>query len=304
LNSEHAIPVEPGVAGFIFDSEDSEERGPTEITSDIAYQRLVMVNVVYHGNAGGESGRWVLIDAGIPHMAGRIHKAAARRYGEGVPPSAIVMTHAHFDHAGSLRELAEAWDVPIYAHPLEMPYLDGSAAYPPPDPTVGGGVLASLAGIYPRNPVNVSEWLQLLPEDGTVPEMEGWRWIHTPGHTPGHISLWRGSDRALIAGDAFITTTQESAYAVLTQRPELHGPPMYFTQDWEAARESVARLAELSPDIIVTGHGQAMSGGRIADVLRDLARDFDRIAVPDQGRYLERPARSEDGTAYDVEAAA
>jgi hypothetical protein len=46
------------------------------------------------------------------------------------------------------------------------------------------------------------------------------------------VSIWREEDRALIAGDAFITTDQESAYAVLRQEPELHGPPQYFTPDW------------------------------------------------------------------------
>ena len=71
-----------------------------------------------------------------------------------------------------------------------------------------------LAPLFPRRPIDVSRWLQRLPEDGSVPQMPGWRWIHTPGHTPGHISFWRERDRTIIAGDAFITTNQESAYAV------------------------------------------------------------------------------------------
>ena len=71
-----------------------------------------------------------------------------------------------------------------------------------------------LAPLFPRRPIDVSRWLQRLPEDGSVPQMHGWRWIHTPGHTPGHISFWRERDRTIIAGDAFITTNQESAYAV------------------------------------------------------------------------------------------
>ena len=92
--------------------------------------------------------------------------------------------------------------------------------------------------------------------------MPEWRWLHTPGHAPGHISLWREADRALIVGDAFITTAQESAYAVATQQPELHGPPMYFTPNWIAARSSVETLAALQPGIVITGHGPAMEGRR------------------------------------------
>ena len=53
----------------------------------------------------------------------------------------------------------------------------------------------------------------------------------------------------LIAGDALATTKQEYFLAIATQRPELHGPPAYYTTDWDAARESVRRLAALRPMI-------------------------------------------------------
>ena len=115
--------------------------------------------------------------------------------------------------------------------------------------------------------------------------MAGWRWLHTPGHTPGHVSLWRESDRLLVAGDAFITTRQESAYAAITQAPEMHGPPMYFTPDWVSARASVQSLAALAPDVVVTGHGQAMQGQEMRAALQELAQRFDEVAVPETGRY-------------------
>jgi len=94
-----------------------------------------------------------------------------------------------------------------------------------------------------------------------------------------------------MAGDAFITTNQESAYAVAVQRPELQGPPMYFTQDWDAACESVRRLAALEPELAVTGHGRAMRGPEMRAALHLLARDFDQIAVPEHGRYVVDPVR-------------
>jgi glyoxylase-like metal-dependent hydrolase (beta-lactamase superfamily II) len=208
------------------------------------------------------------------------------------------MTHAHFDHNGVLEDLVERWQVPVYAHELERPYLDGSASYPPPDPSVGGGLVARMSPLFPRAPVNVGPWLRTLPPDGTVPTMPGWRWIHTPGHAPGHVSLWREADRTIIAGDAFITTRQESAYAVATEKPELHGPPQYFTIDWDASRASVQELAKLEPELAVTGHGSAMRGPEMRAALHALARDFDRVAVPEKGRYVEHPARAEDGSAY------
>ncbi len=269
-----------------------KQDGLHEIAPDLAYRRLAIVNVVYFGRPGAGDRQWVLIDAGMPGTAGLIAAGAESRFGK-ARPAAIIMTHGHFDHVGALKTLAEQWDAPIYAHELELPYLDGRSAYPPPDPTVGGGLMAALARFYPQDPVDVRPWLRVLPPDSSVPGMPGWNWLATPGHAPGHVSLWREGDRSLIAGDAFITTKQESAFAVATQRPELHGPPMYYTPDWESARRSVERLARLEPELVVTGHGPAMHGPAMRAALHTLARDFDQVAVPDKGRYVDEPARAD-----------
>ena len=111
-----------------------------EVAADLAYKRLTLVNVIFVGLPGSPD--WVLVDTGIPGSAQAIVEAAASRFGEGIAPRCIVMTHGHFDHAGSLEALARIWPVPIYAHRLEHPYLNGTAAYPPPDPSVGGGLMA------------------------------------------------------------------------------------------------------------------------------------------------------------------
>jgi glyoxylase-like metal-dependent hydrolase (beta-lactamase superfamily II) len=260
---------------------------PDMVASDLAYLRVGVVNLFLYGRPGTPSGSWVLIDAGLPGSASRIVRAAAEWIGPWARPSAIVLTHGHFDHVGALRTLADRWDVPVYAHPLEFPYLTGRSAYPPPDPTVGGGAIAALSRFYPRGPIDISHRIRTLPDDGSIPGMPGWRWIHTPGHTPGHVSLFRDEDRTLIAGDAFVTTKPASATAVLTQRPELHGPPAYFTQDWEAARQSVETLAGLEPLRVATGHGPPLQGpGMLAD-LHELARNFDSLAVPRRPRHVE-----------------
>jgi glyoxylase-like metal-dependent hydrolase (beta-lactamase superfamily II) len=266
---------------------------PIEVADGLSYLRTGIVNVFFVGPPGAGDRGWVLIDAGIAGWTGAIAAAAARRFGPGARPSAIVLTHGHFDHVGALPHLAETWDVPVYAHPLELPYLTGRSSYPPPDPTVGGGAMATLSWLYPRGPIDLDDRAQKLPDNGSVPGLAGWRWIATPGHSPGHVSLFRDADRTLIAGDAFVTTRQESALAVLAQRPELHGPPAYYTCDWQAARRSVRALAELEPRVAATGHGVPLEGEPMRAGLRALAREFDRRAVPAQGRYIRQPARTD-----------
>jgi glyoxylase-like metal-dependent hydrolase (beta-lactamase superfamily II) len=237
---------------------------------------------------------WVLVDAGLPGSAGTIRRHAAEIFGPEARPAAIILTHGHFDHVGALVTLANEWDVPVYAHPLELPYLTGRSSYPPPDPTVGGGAMAAMSFLYPKQPIDLGSRVQALPTDGSVPHLPGWRWHHTPGHTPGHVSFFREHDRVLLAGDAFVTVKQESGSAVWEQRQEVHGPPAYFTPNWPQARQSVALLADLKPQIAATGHGIPMHGTQLLQQLRELVEHFDEVAIPKHGRYVPQPATADE----------
>jgi glyoxylase-like metal-dependent hydrolase (beta-lactamase superfamily II) len=128
--------------------------------------------------------------------------------------------------------------------------------------------------------------VQALPADGSVPHMPEWEWIHTPGHSPGHISLFRKQDLALIAGDAFVTTKQEYLLDVLEQELEISGPPRYLTTDWPSAKKSVELLQSLHPSVAVTGHGTPVSGEWLSTNLSKLVKNFDTIARPDYGKYV------------------
>lgn len=173
-------------------------------------------------------------------------------------------------------------------HKAEMPYLTGKQSYPEPDGSVEGGLVAKMSPMFPNEPVDLGNNVGALPSDGSVPYMPGWRWFHTPGHAPGHISLFRDQDRALIAGDAFVTVKQESLYKVMTQDKEINGPPRYLTTDWDAAKASVEKLEALKPAVAVTGHGHPMTGKELSDGLEILVKDFDKVAIPDYGRFVNR----------------
>lgn len=241
-----------------------------------------IVNLVLVGNTN----EFVLVDAGMPKSVDEIKEMVQDRFGENAFPKAIVLTHGHFDHVGSIAELLVDWNVSVYAHELELPYLTGKKDYPPGDPNVDSGLVAKLSPMFPNHGIDISRHVQMLPSDGTIPNMPDWKWIHTPGHTPGHISLFREHDRALIAGDAFVTVKQESLYKVMTQIQEISGPPKYYTTDWDAAAESVKMLEALKPQVAVTGHGAPMSGEELAEKLHYLVEHFDEIGRPDSGRFV------------------
>jgi glyoxylase-like metal-dependent hydrolase (beta-lactamase superfamily II) len=236
------------------------------------------------------SGEWAIVDAGLTWSAPNIKKIVNDLFGEGNKPSAIILTHGHFDHVGALDSLLMEWDVPVYAHTLELPYLTGQSSYPPPDPTVGGGMMAAMSFLYPKGPIDIREYVRPLPSDNTIPGLPEWKYIHTPGHSPGHISLFREADKVLIAGDAFVTTKAESAIYALTYMKHFSGPPKYFTCNWASAKLSVLKLAALDPEVVATGHGIPMRGAEMRNQLGVLSRHFDELAVPHQGRYVNEPA--------------
>lgn len=239
--------------------------------------------------------KWVLIDTGLKRSAAKIQELADNLFWPDSKPAAIILTHGHFDHVGSALELAREWEVPVFAHLMELPYLTGLSAYPPADPWAGGGLMSVVSPAFPAGPFNISEHIQLLPQDGSLPFLPDWKYVHTPGHSPGHISLWRRRDKVLIAGDAFVTTRQESVWSVMMQTKKLTGPPRYFTYDWDAAAKSVKTLADLDPEIVATGHGQIMKGEQMRKMLHKLADDFYEVAVPAHGRYTREPAITDEG---------
>src|SRR5581483_5437011 len=253
------------------------------IAPDVGWLPVSFANVFFLGRPGG---KWILVDAGFPGSGPEILAAAEARFGAGSRPEAIVLTHGHLDHVGNAAELAEAWDVPIYAHPLEAPFLNGKFAYPPADPTVGGA-LAFLSRFLPRLRRDLGARLREL-QSVKVPGAPGWEWVLTPGHSPGHVCLFRESDRILLTGDALLTVDMDSWGTLFSRKRGLAGPPTPFTIDWDAARASLKKLAGLRPNVVGAGHGAPISEQDLSERLEIFADSF---RAPRHGRYARQAVR-------------
>jgi glyoxylase-like metal-dependent hydrolase (beta-lactamase superfamily II) len=270
-----------------------------QVAQGVWGMRLFFVNVYMIANRRGAGKGWVLIDTGVKGSANKIISMAESLFGLGTRPSAIVLTHGHSDHTGSLKQLLKYWDVPVYAHTMELPYLTGKSSYPPADPEVGGGLMSLLSGLLPTKGINISRNVREIDMYDGIAELPEWKVIHTPGHTPGHISLFFPLNTTLIAGDAFTTTRSESAFYLLTYAKKVSGPPKYITTDWIAAGKSVRKLAALQPRIAATGHGPVIRGKELQTELNLLANRFEELAVPEHGRYVGHAAvADENGVKY------
>lgn len=246
------------------------------------------VNVFFLGSPGDS---WVLIDTAVAGDERQIARAAEQIYGAGSRPDAILLTHGHGDHAGSAGKLSELWDVPVYAHKLERPYLTGLCDYPPMDPTIGG--FAGFASRFvPMARVDLGARLIDLPDDGALTMLSAWKWLKAPGHTPGHVVFYREADGALIAGDALTTLSLNSAVGNLLKKKVIQGPPEATTTDWPAAEATVRRLAQLNPSVLACGHGSPFQADENTAVqLRTFAALY---SPPKRGRYVNHTPTSDE----------
>ena len=177
----------------------------------------------------------VLVDAATRHAAGRLRRAL-----DADPPHAHALTHVHADHQGSSAALCEAYGIELWCPAGEADLMEAGKLAPPP-PTNPVIRLQRRFWAGPAHPV-----ARRLAEGD---EVGGFTVIETPGHSPGHVSYWRASDRTLVAGDVLFGRHP------LTGRPGLHEPPAIFTADPERNRRSIRRVAELEPAVVVFGHG-------------------------------------------------
>jgi glyoxylase-like metal-dependent hydrolase (beta-lactamase superfamily II) len=182
-----------------------------------------------------------LVDTGLPGQVDALAGALAEAGLQVHDIKRIILTHQDIDHVGSLHDLVGVTGAQVLAHATEIPAIDGTVLprFANPEMLEQRPMLRPIVERFQPTPVDVAL------EDGTRLDLAGGvRVIFTPGHTPGHISLYLERTRTLITGDAL--TASEG---------QLAGPNEGATPDMPTAGQSVRKLADLDVGAIVCYHG-------------------------------------------------
>jgi len=241
-----------------------------QVRSDLLLLNFTIANACIISELGSNKDQWVLVDTGLENSGKFILKTVQKHFGANSKPQAIILTHGHFDHIGSVKQLIKKWQVPVYIHKWELPYVTGKQDYLPGDPTVDNGFVAKLSPTFPHTSIDLGNSINSLPEDGTIPFLPDWKWILVPGHTKGQIALFRESDRTLLCADAFTTVKQESLISVLLQQKKVSGPPKYFTTNWPQAKQSIEKIIDLKPNLVIASHGKPIESEILTEQLQDV----------------------------------
>jgi glyoxylase-like metal-dependent hydrolase (beta-lactamase superfamily II) len=195
----------------------------------------------------GEDGL-TIIDAGMSTAGGKILAQLVKAGYKPQDVKRILITHAHPDHVGALKQLQAASGAVVISSELEKPVIEGKIAVP-----------RRPNGFRP--PETVFEPVQVgqVIEGGEVLDgvLGGLTAVATPGHAPGHLSFWQPERRILFTGD------------VIFNWPTLRLPFAMLTVDMTENIRSVGKVAALEPAVACFGHGQPMVG-KTAERLKEL----------------------------------
>ncbi|WP_132311008.1 MBL fold metallo-hydrolase [Paenibacillus sp. BK033] len=204
---------------------------------------------------------WVLIDTGMIGNAEDIRAfVSVQEEISKLPLKAVILTHQDIDHIGGLSSFLEEEGkkrpFDVYAHEADRAVIDGEAPLLKfPADRLEAELEAwpgSLSEQYKRVLGQPSRPIvtRLMAEREILPFGGGLTVIHTPGHTPGHVSLYHQASKTLIAGDALVIHNGE----LLPSSP-------YSTVDMEQALQSVKKLQAYDIEAVVCYHGGLLRGG-------------------------------------------
>ena len=199
-----------------------------------------------------EDGSLTLVDAGVKSAPARIRAALTELGAAGSEVTAIVLTHAHADHAGGAAGVAELAGTGITAHASEAEYVRAGRVPPRDQAFRLGRLMRRTSDTFAPAP------LSRTMADGELLEGSSLRVHHTPGHTPGHCSLLHEPTGTLITGDS-----------IWNMRSRRTWPVLAFCTDAAMSQHTAATLADLEYTTAAFTHGPEIRGGG-----REAVREF------------------------------
>ena len=184
---------------------------------------------------------WYLVDDVLIDAGGKPDRKRILKQLSGHKVTAHALTHAHPDHQGASHAVCTELGVPFWVHTDDVEVAEKPELMLQRQPPKALNKLMYTLFAGPAHPVD-----RALTEGDQI---AGFQVLHTPGHAKGHISLWRESDRVLIAGDVLNTMHP------FTMKRGVREPLEVFTPDVAENRRSIKRLAELEPALLLVGHG-------------------------------------------------
>ncbi|MEX0137437.1 MBL fold metallo-hydrolase [Bacillus nitratireducens] len=207
-----------------------------EIAKGVEMLHLEFQGFIIHPILLWDNEMAVLIDTGFP---GQIEDIQVEMERVGVSfdkLKVLILTHQDIDHIGSLPEILQNLEsnIKVYAHELDKPYIEGE--------------LPLLKDTQVQNPPK-GKVSDTLIDGQELPYCGGIRILHTPGHTPGHISLYLKQSKTLVAGD--------SMYSVNGMLGGIHAPT---TLNVKEAQQSLKKYSNLDIESVVCYHGGLSKG--------------------------------------------
>ena len=224
----------------------------TEITKGVLYVDGSNANSYL---VEGSDGTLTLIDAGMQANGKRILEFITSKMNrKPTEVKTIVVTHCHFDHTRGLAAITAVTGAKVAVHEADADFISGRKRYPSPRGPMGFA-FSVMSPFFKTTPVEPDI---VLNEGDTVGRLVV---FHTPGHTPGSISLYDRQDRVLFVGDT-----------VRFVKGRLEGPPPRFTQHMDQAKASIERLSSLDFEIVLSGHGEPLRSPDAPKMLNELSK--------------------------------
>lgn len=223
----------------------------TEITKGVHYVDGSNANSYLIEKADGYL---MVVDAGMDSSGKKILEyIGAKMMRKPSDVKTIVLTHCHVDHVRGAASLKSATEAEVAVHEADADYVSGKTKYPSPEGATGF-LFSLVSPFFHVAPVNPD--VRLKEND----KVDRFTVIHTPGHTPGSISLYDKDSKVLLVGDA-----------VRFLKGKLVGPHPRFTMDMGQAKISVEKLSKLDFEILLSGHGEPLKSKDAPKLVKELS---------------------------------